>query len=60
MFQVVVQSAIRNLKSKFKLRPPPPAGTTPESHKKDKTGFILWVFLVCAIFLFLVFTNLGL
>jgi hypothetical protein len=57
MFQVVVQSAIRNLKSKFKL-PSPPSANAPKE-EKDKTGFILIVFLLASIFLLAVFSNLA-
>ena len=44
MFQVVVQSAMRQLKAKLKLRAPPSnlgEEKTPQEKNKDRTGFIL-------------------
>lgn len=59
MFQVVVQSAIRQLKSKFKLPPPPSSDKSKEDpEEKDQTVFILMVFLVASVFLLIVFGNI--
>ncbi|MFM8823583.1 MAG: hypothetical protein ACKOD8_09605 [Limnohabitans sp.] len=65
MIQVVMQGALRRLKSKFKLPAPPspnqPAGADrgqgAESEDKDKTGFILKFFLIAAVVLLIVFSN---
>ena len=59
MFQVVVQSAIRQLKSKFKLPPPPSSDKSKaDPEEKDQTVFILMVFLVASVFLLIVFGNI--
>lgn len=63
MFQVVIQAALRNLKSKLKLRPPnanayaKPEAKDPED-KKDLTSFILKIFLAASIILLVFFTNI--
>jgi hypothetical protein len=65
MIQVVMQGALRRLKSKFKLPAPPshsnPSGTSEgqaaEHEGKDKTGFILKFFLIAALVLLIVFSN---
>ncbi len=65
MIQVVMQNAIRRLKSKLTLPAPPstdnPAGTqkrqADEPEGKDKTGFILKFFLIAAVVLLIVFGN---
>lgn len=65
MIQVVMQGALRRLKSKFKL-PAPPSSDQPAGHSKDqatepegkdKTGFILKFFLIAAVVLLIVFGN---
>jgi hypothetical protein len=62
MFQVVVQSAMRQLKSKLKL-PAPPSNSTgekkPEEKSKDKTGLILSLALGGGILLMAMFSNLS-
>ena len=63
MFQVVIQAALRNLKSKLKLRPPNAnAYAKPEAKdsedKKDLTSFILKIFLAASIILLVFFTNI--
>jgi hypothetical protein len=65
MIQVVMQGALRRLKSKFKLPAPPSAnnpkgnskGQVAEPEGKDKTGFILKFFLIAAVVLLIVFSN---
>ena len=65
MIQVVMQNAIRRLKSKLTLPAPPsadnPAGTqkrqADESEGKDKSGFILKFFLIATVVLLIVFSN---
>ena len=65
MIQVVMQNAIRRLKSKLTLPAPPSAGNPKESQKRqadesednDKTGFILKFFLIAAVVLLIVFGN---
>lgn len=61
MFQVVVQSAMRLLKSK-KFRLPPPRTDASETDKKyeskDKTGLILILMIGGGIFLMAMFSNL--
>ena len=61
MYQVVVQSAMRLLKSK-KLRLPTPPSTSSEPDKKyeskDKTGLILILAIGGALFLMAMFSNL--
>ncbi len=60
MFQVVVQSAMRQLKSKLRLPDPPTQSTEtvkkPES--KDKTGLILILAIGGGILLMAMFSNL--
>ncbi|MFY9127514.1 MAG: hypothetical protein WAO82_02420 [Limnohabitans sp.] len=60
MFQVVVQSAMRQLKSKLRLPAPPTQSTEtvkkPES--KDKTGLILILAIGGGILLMAMFSNL--
>ena len=65
MIQVVMQGALRRLKSKFKLPAPPASeknaesskGQTAVSEDKDKTGFILKFFLIATVVLLIVFSN---
>ncbi|MDE3233515.1 MAG: hypothetical protein KGN99_09410 [Pseudomonadota bacterium] len=65
MIQVVMQNAIRRLKSKWKLPAPPSADNPADSQKlqadesegKDKSGFILKFFLIAAVVLLIVFSN---
>jgi len=61
MFQVVVQSAMRLLKSK-KIRLPAPPSNTSEADKKfeskDKTGLILILMIGGGILLLVMFSNL--
>jgi hypothetical protein len=61
MFQVVVQSAMRQLKAKLKLRAPPsnPDGEkTPQEKNKDRTGFILALAIGGGILMLAMFSNL--
>jgi hypothetical protein len=61
MFQVVVQSAMRQLKSKLKL-PAPPSNRTGENKQdekpKDRTGFILSLAVGGGLLIFAMFSNL--
>lgn len=65
MIQVVVQGALRRLKSKLKVPPSPSPKTLLETSKvqkagpegKDKSGFILKFFLIAAVVLLIVFSN---
>lgn len=60
MFQVIVQSAMRQLKSKLRL-PPLPKNSSETDKKfepKDKTGLILVLAIGGAILLMAVFSNL--
>ncbi len=65
MIQVVMQGALRRLKSKFKLPAPPASEKHSEGSKdqagepegKDKTGFLLKFFLIAAVVLLIVFGN---
>jgi hypothetical protein len=61
MFQVVVQSAMRLLKSK-KFRLPPPRADASETDKKyeskDKTGLILILMIGGGVLLMAMFSNL--
>ena len=61
MFQVVIQSALRQMKSKLRLPAPPQAGeAAPASSKsKDKSSQKLILFLVGTILLLAVFSNLA-
>ena len=61
MFQVVVQSAMRLLKSKKFRLPPPPADaseTVKKYESKDKTGFILILMICGGVLLMAMFSNL--
>ena len=61
MFQVVVQSAMRLLKSnKFRLPPPPTdASETDKKYEpKDKTGLILILMIGGGVLLMAMFSNL--
>jgi len=60
MFQVVVQSAMRLLKSKKFRLPAPPANTSEDKkyESKDKTGLILILIIGGGIFLMAMFSNL--
>ncbi len=60
MFQVIVQSAMRQLKSKLRL-PSPPTNSLEKDKKyesKDKTGLILFLIIGGAILLMAMFSNL--
>lgn len=61
MFQVVVQSAMRQLKAKLKL-PAPPSNRdgekAPQEKNKDRTGFILALAVGGGILLMAMFSNL--
>jgi hypothetical protein len=61
MFQVVVQSAMRQLKAKLKL-PAPPSNRDgekePQEKNKDRTGFILALAVGGGILLMAMFSNL--
>ena len=61
MFQVVIQSALRQMKSKLRLPAPPRSGEgAPDSFKsKDKSSLILVLFLIGSILLLAVFSNLA-
>jgi len=61
MFQVVVQSAMRQLKAKLKLPAPPfnsDGEKTPQEKNKDRTGFILALAIGGGILLMAMFSNL--
>ena len=61
MFQVVVQSAMRQLKAKLKLRAPPSKSgeeKTPQKKNKDRTGFILALAVGGGVLLMAMFSNL--
>ena len=60
MFQVVVQSAMRQLRSKLRLPAPPTSspGTEKKSESKDKTGLILILMIGGGILLLAMFSNL--
>ena len=61
MFQVVVQSAMRQLKAKLKLPAPPSNRSeekTPQEKNKDRTGFILALAVGGGILLMAMFSNL--
>jgi hypothetical protein len=60
MFQVVVQSAMRQLKSRFRLSAPPPISSVKDkkSERKDRTGFILTLAIGGGLFLMAIFSNL--
>ena len=61
MFQVVVQSAMRQLKAKLRL-PAPPSNSddekTPQEKNKDRTGFILALAIGGGILMMVMFSNL--
>ncbi len=63
MFQVVVQSAMRQMKSRLRLPAPPTNSSKPESEEvknkfehEDKTGLILTLMLGGSIFLLVIFS----
>ena len=61
MFQIVVQSAMRQLKAKLKLRAPPSKSgeeKIPQEKNKDRTGFILALAVGGGILLMAMFSNL--
>jgi hypothetical protein len=60
MFQVVVQSAMRQLRSKLRLPAPPTSspGTEKKSEPKDKTGLILILAIGGGILMMAIFSNL--
>ena len=60
MFQVVVQSTMRQLKLRFRLSAPPPISSVKDkkSHRKDRTGFILTLAIGGGILLMAIFSNL--
>jgi len=61
MFQVVLQSVIRQLKTKLKLPAPPSSRSvdkTPQEKNKDRTGFILTLAIGGGILLMAMFSNL--
>ncbi len=62
MFQVVVQSAMCQLKARLKLKLPEPASNSTEDQRlrqtpKDRTSFILACALGGAILLIAIFSN---
>ena len=60
MFQVVIQSAMRQLKSKLRL-PAPPTNSQEagkKSEPKDKTGLILILAIGGGLLLMAIFSNL--
>lgn len=61
MFQVVIQSALRQMKSRLRLPAPPQAGegASDPSKPKDKSSLILILFLMGTILLLAVFSNLA-
>lgn len=60
MFQVVIQSALRQLKSKLRLPVPPPrtSATDKPSEPKDRTGLILLLAIGGGLLLVAIFSNL--
>lgn len=60
MFQVVVQSAMRQLKSKLRLPAPPNSSseTDKKSESKDRTGLILILMIGGGVLLMAMFSNL--
>ena len=60
MFQVVVQSAMRQLKSKLRLPTPPTNSSESDkkSESKDRTGLILILMIGGGILLMAMFSNL--
>jgi hypothetical protein len=61
MFQIVVQSAMRQLKAKLKLRAPPSKSgeeKIPQEKNKDRTAFILALAVGGGILLMAMFSNL--
>lgn len=56
MFQVVVQSVMRQLKSIQRQLPPPPMGDQ-SPHRRDRSGLILVLVLVLSILLVVLFTR---
>ena len=60
MLQVVVQSAMRQLKSRWRLPAPPSISHEKEikSERKDRTGFILIFAVGGGILLMAIFSNL--
>jgi hypothetical protein len=60
MFQVVVQSAMRQLRSKLRLPAPPTSSpeTEKKSESKDKTGLILILMIGGGILMLAMFSNL--
>jgi chemotaxis response regulator CheB len=60
MFQVVVQSAMRQLKSKLRLPAPPTSSpeTDKKSEPKDRTGLILVLAIGGGLLLMAIFSNL--
>jgi hypothetical protein len=60
MFQVVVQSAMRQLKSRLRLPAPPTISTETDkkSEPKDRTGLILALFIGSGVLLMTMFANL--
>ena len=60
MFQVVVQSAMRQLKSRLRLPAPPTSSpkTDKKSEPKDRTGLILVLTIGGGILLMAMFSNL--
>jgi hypothetical protein len=60
MFQVIVQSAMRQLKAKLKLRSPPTKSNEEKipQGNRDRTGFILALAVGGGILLLAMFSNL--
>jgi hypothetical protein len=60
MFQVVVQSAMRQLRSKLRLPKPPSnsSETSKKSQSKDRIGFILLLMIGGGVLLLAMFSNL--
>jgi chemotaxis response regulator CheB len=60
MFQVVVQSTMRQLKSRLRLPAPPTisTGTDKKSKSKDRTGLILVLSIGGGVLLMAIFSNL--
>jgi hypothetical protein len=59
MIQVVIQSAMRQLKSKLRLpQPPNELETENKSEPKDRTGLILILAIGGALLMMAIFSNL--
>ena len=57
MFQVVVQSGLRRMKSMQRHFPPPPERTDKARHQPERAGGILILILILSILLVVLFTR---